>query len=98
MIRESVTIDEVIGFLNHLITVDPGAITRLIEARVACNDAMTNHPTVQCGENEVGFLGVLNGIFGTYGAEAGSKEMYGPFTVHLSGHGEIIRFERTVPA
>lgn len=69
MVKESVTIDEVIEFLNEILAVDEDAIYDLVETRVACNPALANHPTVQVslqdGKYTVGLLGILNGIFGT---------------------------------
>ena len=67
-IKKSITLDETIEFLNGLIEIDSEAVGRLITARVPCNEAMADHPTVQVGDCrdgfEVGFLGVLNGLFG----------------------------------
>ncbi len=96
MIHEQVTLDDTIAFLNSLIKVDEGAVNRLIASRVPCSRDLSMHPTVQCGENEVGMLGILNGLFGVYGPEAGKKEMYGPITAHLDG-GKLVKFSRTVP-
>jgi len=74
MIRESVTVAETIQLLNEIIAIDPTVMTKLVATRIKCNDALANHPTIQCGpigENkygelgyEVGFLGILNGLFG----------------------------------
>lgn len=54
--------------LNDALQLDPEAITYLMDARVPCNDAMGQHPTIQVGcqggECRVGLLGVLNGLFG----------------------------------
>jgi hypothetical protein len=57
-------------FLNSLMNLDPEALHNLIETRVACNDALRDHPSVQCWRNEqgqcvVGLLGILNGFIGT---------------------------------
>lgn len=62
MVKESVTIDEVIEFLNEILAVDEDAIYDLVETRVACNAALANHPTVQVspqdGNYTVGLLGI----------------------------------------
>jgi len=68
MIKETVSIDEVIGLLNELIEIDKPAIAAIIANRVPCNQVMADHPTVQVGAQNggfhVGMLGILNGIFG----------------------------------
>lgn len=69
MIKEQVSIDEVLAVLNDAVTTDRKAMTDLIEARVSCNRQLANHPTIQVrdfpGEGcRVGVLGILNGIFG----------------------------------
>jgi hypothetical protein len=50
-----------------MLALDPAAIHDLCESRVACNEALAGHPTVQVQETDsaryVGILGVLNGIF-----------------------------------
>jgi hypothetical protein len=70
LIKRSVTLEEVLAFLNELTVIDPHAMYALISARVPCNQVLGDHPTVQAsgrdGKCEVGFLGVLNGLFGTY--------------------------------
>ncbi|MCB9135143.1 MAG: hypothetical protein H6636_06940 [Anaerolineales bacterium] len=54
--------------MNILAEIDAPAIMNLIERRVKCNERLAEHPTVQVeakdGEYFVGFLGVLNGMFG----------------------------------
>lgn len=63
-----VSIDDAIEFLNQLAKIDAFAIRVLIERRIVCNHKMAEHPTVQVDVKEnhcfVGFLGVLNGLFG----------------------------------
>lgn len=68
-IRENITPQEVVDFLNSLLQVDANAIHNLVEERVPCNEAMADHPLVQVvggvsGMASVGFLGILNGMFG----------------------------------
>lgn len=62
--QEMVTLDSTIEFLNGLLAYDRQAVTDLLNARVTANQAMVDHPTVQAGESSIGFLGVLNGLFG----------------------------------
>lgn len=68
MIKETVTIGEVIELLNDATKRDPEAIARLINIRTLCNESLSNHPTIQVsdehGRDAVGLLGIINGIFG----------------------------------
>lgn len=77
MIKESISIDEVIEFLNELIKTDPDTMYKLVENRISCNNDMLNHPTVQVQDYDsnpkVGFLGIINGLFGT------DEKGWGPF-------------------
>jgi len=71
MIKESVTLDETIAYLNRLLMLDREAIRALIETRVVCNESLADHPSVQVmlaedGGYLVGLLGILNGLFGTF--------------------------------
>lgn len=78
MIKESVSLDEVIEFLNELVEIDKDCIENLIKNRVLCNNKMRDHDTVQVGcfpDLSVGFLGVLNGLFGVF--DDGPKEYWG---------------------
>ena len=76
MIKESISVDEVIEFMNGLLKIDAEAISQLTEAQVPCNKAMADHPTVQVRAYMLprdtasptgysfGLLGILNGLFG----------------------------------
>lgn len=68
MIKQSVTIDETVAFLNELLALDHQAITALIKNHVTCNEQLAAHQTVQVllgdGEYFVEALGILNGLFG----------------------------------
>lgn len=83
MIKKTVTLEETVAFLNALVKIDRDAMQRLVGARVECNLALADHPTVQAGplhsgpgsghlnqtekkeeRFELGFVGVLNGLFG----------------------------------
>lgn len=58
--------------MNDLLLLDRSAISKLIESRVSCNQALANHETVQVvnikpesdPEYKVGILGLLNGLCG----------------------------------
>lgn len=72
----------VVDLMNSAGAADAQAIRDLIAARVPCNDAMLNHPTIQCGYQnddqslpaEVGMLGILNGIVAEM--SAGQERLY----------------------
>lgn len=69
-LKESVTLDEVLAVLNSALRADPDAMKALVETRIECNEALSNHPTIQAGayhapgKFHVGLLGILNGLFG----------------------------------
>ena len=94
-LNESVTIDDTIKFLNDLLAIDPDAIGKLVETRVGCNAALAGHPTVQVsgdlsGQDCVGLLGVLNGLFGV------DFKFRGPITAEFDDvSGKLTRFYRT---
>jgi hypothetical protein len=72
-----VDVDDVITLLNELTEIDPEAVTRLIQTRVACNKKIADHLSVQVlvddlGAYWVGFLGFVNGLFGV------DKDGFGP--------------------
>jgi hypothetical protein len=90
--REQVSIDDVVQFLNSLLKVDPQAISALFDrGRVPCNQALADHPTVQVNEGGVGPLGILNGIFGTY------EDGWGPILMVVEDDGTISCFARVRP-
>lgn len=73
MIKEHVTLEETSAFLNELLKTDPTTINALFNIRIYCNQGLAEHPTVQVGCEglgkqricQVGFIGILNGLFGT---------------------------------
>lgn len=87
MIKNSVTIDEVVQFLNEVTEIDQSAMTALLETRVPCNQALADHPTVQVqarnDQNSVGFLGLLNGLFGVF--DEGHHKDWGDIVAVYSG-------------
>lgn len=70
MIKESVTPQGTVDFLNKLLKIDSSAIGNIFGFRVPCNCDLADHPTVQVGCEkdccQVGVVGVLNGLFGTH--------------------------------
>jgi len=97
MIKENITLDEVIGFLNELTTLDPNMVTDWINARVVCNKDIYEHPTVQCGtwngKKKVGALGILNGLFGSF--DEGPKKGWGVLAAVIEKDGLVCGFKRT---
>ena len=94
--------DDMIDFLNSLVTVDAEAMQKLVEARVECGVEMANHPTVQVGfgntfgqpdaEYVFGFIGVINGFFGAY--DDGPREGYGAIGARFDDSGKLTDFFR----
>lgn len=80
--------------LNSALAADPEAMRELLAARVPHNNALAEHPTIQCGMDGpipgVGLLGIINGMFGvddrSWGAIAAVPE--------TDASSRIIRFER----
>jgi len=67
-VKQKVTLDEAVEYLNELIETDRPAMGALIANRVPCNQKMAEHPTVQVmaqhGGYHVGLIGIINGLFG----------------------------------
>ncbi len=69
MIKEKITLKQVIKFLNEALKQDPIAISSLFQIRVYCNIKTVKHKSIQViktGKDSyiVGFIGLLNGMFG----------------------------------
>ena len=69
MIKKSVTIEEVVDYLNDLLKTDHKAIQAMFNERFRVSKALANHPTMQViSYREVyfsaGIIGLLNGMFG----------------------------------
>jgi hypothetical protein len=64
------TVQQIVDLLNDAVKCDAVGIAALISQRVPCNDALANHPTIQCvcpetpktDDCRVGLVGLLNGI------------------------------------
>ncbi len=98
-LQESITIQHVLDVLNEAVKADKAAIKNLIAQRVTCNKQLADHPTIQVAQNkegnewEVGFLGVLNGLFGAaedgWGAIGAIYEVVCPADYnHSTGEGQ----------
>jgi len=95
MIKETVTIDQVLELLNEMLAIDPEAVQNLVNSRVKCNEALSNHPTIQVRQYEddeypqVGIIGVVNGFFGIDDVSG-----MGAICCHDDGSGKILKFAR----
>ncbi len=89
--------DRIIEVMNRAVAADPKAVKDLCELRVDCNAELAADPTIQVlrefvgGVNTVGLIGILNGIAGILGEEAGSKKGWGlvaaSYQVRCPDHG-----------
>jgi hypothetical protein len=90
----TISIDEAIEILNGLIELARSAMMALISTRVPCNEALANHPTVQVhargGYYSVGFLGILNGMFGV------DEDGWGLIMATIDDEVGLIKFSKRV--
>ena len=92
--KKKATPKEVVNFLNEILKTDSRAIETLFNTRVFCNKKLANHPTVQVGQfgkkpHEkyfVGFIGILNGLFGI------DKKGWGCISMDLTRGNRIKQF------
>lgn len=75
--KDTVTKEEVVALLNDALKKDKDAVEALLNNRVACNEELAQHPTIQVAsvgvlldpplgkQYRVGMLGIINGMFGT---------------------------------
>jgi len=85
---------EVVKFLNELTEVDRDAMSNLVDTRVPCNDKLADHPTVQVLQLpgdvcRVGFLGILNGIYGV------GTDGRGFISANYNEKNELVGFQNT---
>lgn len=71
---EDCSADKFIEYLNELFELDPDWLQSVIEHRPICNTYIVEHPTVQASriddyKGNAGFLGIINGFFGTCDGE-----------------------------
>ena len=88
-IKQSIALQDTVSLLNEMLDLDAKATYRLISFRVACNKDLGDHPTIQIldveGQDYVGLLGVLNGLFGV------DEEDYGAIAA-VYDNGELMEF------
>lgn len=67
----SIPLQKAVEVLNEAFQADPGAIERLLAARVSCNELLADHPTIQVRAYDeegnkipptLGLLGIINGL------------------------------------
>jgi len=86
--------DRIVEVMNSALESDPAAVYALTEARVPCNKALAEHPTIQVaadgGKFGVGLLGVLNGLAGTqeHNGVPGWGRVEAVFQVFCPEHGK----------
>jgi hypothetical protein len=79
----------IVNLMNEALRADPAAVSGLCSVRVACNEQLAEHPTIQCSWGEpatVGLLGILNGLGG---ADADGRGA----VAAIVEDGQILRFE-----
>ena len=91
MLKEKVTPQETVDYLNELLEADPDGINAFFSTRIACTEKMAKHPTVQVGTLNpdyyvFGALGILNGLFGI------DEDGWGCIVAMLDGF-KVLRFE-----
>ena len=83
MLKENITPQNVVNFLNELLVTDKEAITKLFFHSEQINEELALHPTVQCSvknkEYFLRFIGILNGLFGT------NEAIYGCLAMEVDG-------------
>lgn len=92
---DDVTIPEIVAALNVIAQMDKSAMAAICCHYVQCNEALSDHPSVQVrplpdAKYEVGFLGILNGLCGTH---PGSTEGY--ICAVFEADGSLARFGMT---
>lgn len=93
---QDITPTSAANYLNALLEIDRDAIEKLVKQRVPCNQNLALHPTAQVagldeGDGyEVGFLGILNGLFGVF--DEGPYTGWGPVAAYYEDD-KIVRFD-----
>lgn len=90
MLKDTVGRRDVIEYLNSLLDADAAAVSALFSLRISCGTELAEHPTVQVGTMGgahplVGFIGILNGLFGA------DEDGWG-FLGAVYEEGRIVRF------
>jgi dCTP deaminase len=93
--------DDLIAFLNSIVSIDPYAIAEMMSVLVPCNEMLARHPSIQVlsegvifiapGTWRVGLLGLLNGFCGVI--DSGINKGSCPITAFYE-EGRLIGFWR----
>ena len=102
--KETITKQDVVDLLNEFLKLDPQAAEELMFYRAVCNKAVEEHPTIQVRVTDesdvyfavgadhiarIGFIGLLNGMFGVDGDDNGAIGMIIDEGEILTGFGLI---------
>jgi len=104
MIKETISIKDIANLLNELLKKDPKGIKKLFNYRVKTTTEVANHPSVLVASSReygpkseskisnysLGFLGILNGLFGTQ--EDGCGFLYYSYKEYKNGQQDILSF------
>jgi len=89
-VKQSITVTEMVTFLNQVLELDPIAISELFEHGEPCNEAAVDM-VVTSAENTIRPLGLINGMFWEDG------DTIGAIARVVEDDGTISRFEETRP-
>ena len=95
MVKKTVSVQDVCDLLNELLKMDYDCIKSLFIFHVNCNETVAKHPTIQVQQSStqfpsrLGFLGILNGIFGV------RENGMGPICCDIDNSGHINCFKPT---
>jgi hypothetical protein len=95
MLKQSITIDQVIEFLNELVQQDEKVCRAMYQMRIPCNRTLVDNSPIQCRNEEfptTSMLGILNGMFGQI--ESGPRKGWGPICVIPDEDNHIKGFNR----
>lgn len=95
--RNSITLEQIVDYLNDLVKRDPVTINNLFVKQFPCNESLVNHPTIQVrsymNDYYVSILEIINGMFGL------SESYFGPIVAlydeetHIKGFRLSKRFD-----
>lgn len=86
---------EICDYLNELVDLDRHCMNALTTDHVRCNEALSDHPTVQVQPAnsgfEVGMLGIINGLIGV------DDKQWGYIVAVFDDDGGLVRFATRHP-
>jgi len=88
--KESISSQDVCELLNEFLKLDSECANKLFSYREKCNEKIIGHPTIQVGQNDkVGFIGLLNGMFGV------REDGRGSVCIEIDENEKILGFKQT---